>query len=125
MKQRGPWVFVLVTSAIVMVTMGARQSLGLFLSPLNTHTGLGIASISFTMAIAQLVWGAVQPVFDAVADRWGLVFAIGLLGAAGAGAGSFSILIGATARRIPAERRSFAGASSTPAAAWGSSCSRR
>ncbi|MCA0175281.1 MAG: MFS transporter [Proteobacteria bacterium] len=136
MKQRGPWVFVLVASAILMVTMGARQSLGLFLSPLNTHTGLGIASISFAMAIAQLVWGAVQPVLGAVADRWGpgrvivfgafllaagsalttqvtsewgLIFAIGLLSAAGAGAGSFSILIGATAQRIPAERRSFAG----------------
>jgi predicted MFS family arabinose efflux permease len=125
-----------VAAAILMVTMGSRQSLGLFLSPINTHTGLGVASISFAMAIAQLVWGAVQPVFGAVADRWGpgrvivlgavllaagsalttqvtsqfgLIFAIGLLSAAGAGAGSFSILIGATAQRIPAERRSFAG----------------
>ncbi|WP_370877054.1 MFS transporter [Acidovorax sp. A1169] len=131
-----PWLIVGVAGAILMVTMGSRQSLGLFLSPLNTHTGLGVASISFAMAIAQLVWGAVQPVFGAVADRWGpgrvivlgavllaagsalttqvtsqfgLIFAIGLLSAAGAGAGSFSILIGATAQRIPAERRSFAG----------------
>ncbi len=133
---RSPWVFVLVAAAILMVTMGTRQSMGLFLSPLNTHTGLGVATISFAMAIAQLVWGAVQPVFGAVADRWGpgrvivlgavllaagsalttqvtgewgLIFAIGLLSAAGAGAGSFSILIGATAKHIPAERRSFAG----------------
>lgn len=131
-----PWLIVAVAAAILMVTMGSRQSLGLFLSPINTHTGLGVASISFAMAIAQLVWGAVQPVFGAVADRWGpgrvivlgavllaagsalttqvtsqfgLIFAIGLLSAAGAGAGSFSILIGATAQRIPAERRSFAG----------------
>lgn len=136
MTQRSSWTLVLAASAILMVTMGSRQSLGLFLSPLNTHTGLGIASISFAMAIAQLVWGAVQPVFGAVADRWGpgrvivlgavmlaagsalttqvtsqwgLIFAIGLLSAAGAGAGSFSILIGATAQRIPAEQRSFAG----------------
>jgi predicted MFS family arabinose efflux permease len=135
-QQRSSWTLVLVAAAILMVTMGSRQSMGLFLSPLNTHTGLGIAGISLAMAIAQLVWGAVQPVFGAVADRWGpgrvivlgavllaagsalttqvtsqwgLVFAIGLLSAAGAGAGSFSILIGATAQRIPAERRSFAG----------------
>lgn len=135
MTQRSSWFFVSIAAAILMVTMGARQSLGLFLSPLNTHTGLGIASISFAMAIAQLVWGAVQPVFGAVADRWGpgrvivlgavllaagsvmttlvsgelgLIFAIGLLSAAGAGAGSFSILIGATAQHIPAERQSFA-----------------
>jgi predicted MFS family arabinose efflux permease len=136
MERRSPWVFVLVAAAILMVTMGARGSLGLFLSPLNTHTGLGIASISLAMAVGQFVWGAVQPVFGAVADRWGpgrvlvfgalllaggsalttqvtsewgLIAAIGLLSAAGAGAGSFSILIGATARHIPPERRSFAG----------------
>lgn len=136
MKQRLPWMLIVVASSILMITMGARQSLGLFLSPINTHTGLGIAKISFAMAIAQLVWGAVQPVFGAVADRWGpgrvivlgalllsagcamttqvtsewgLIFALGLLSAAGAGAGSFSILIGATAQRIAPEQRSFAG----------------
>lgn len=133
---RSSWMFVLIAAAILMVTMGMRQSLGLFLSPLNTHTGLGIATISFAMAVGQFVWGAVQPVFGAVADRWGpgrvivlgavllaagsalttqvtsewgLIVALGVLSAAGAGAGSFSILIGATAQHIPPERRSFAG----------------
>jgi MFS family permease len=70
-RSRNPWVFVLVAAAILMVTMGTRQSLGLFLSALNTHTGLGIAPISFAMAVGQFVWGAVQPVFGVVADRWG------------------------------------------------------
>jgi len=136
MKQRNAWVFVGVAAAILMVTMGSRQSMGLFLSPLNTHTGLGVATISFAMAIGQLMWGVAQPVFGAVADRWGpgrvivlgavmlaagsalttqvtsewgLIVALGLLSAAGAGAGSFSILIGATAQHIPPEKRSFAG----------------
>jgi MFS family permease len=130
------WPYVLLAAAILMVTMGTRQSMGLFVSPLNTHTGLGIAQISFAMAVGQLVWGASQPVFGALADRYGparvivlgalmlacgswlttqvhsasgLIFALGVLSAAGAGAGSFSILIGATAQRLPAERRSFAG----------------
>ena len=114
MNQRSSWFFVSVAAAILMITMGSRQSLGLFLSPLNTQTGLGVAKISFAMAIGQLVWGAVQPVFGAVADRWGpgrvivlgavllaagsaittqvtsqwgLIFALGILSAAGAGAG--------------------------------------
>ena len=135
-KSLNPWPLVAVACLVLMITMGTRQSLGLFLSPLNTATGLGIAKISFAMAIAQLVWGAAQPVFGAMADRWGpgrvivlgamllaggyalttqvtsewgLIFALGLLSAAGAGAGSFSILIGATAQRIPENRRSFAG----------------
>ena len=125
----------LVAAAILMVTMGARQSMGLFVSPLNTHTGLGIATISLAMAIGQFVWGAAQPVFGVVADRWGpgrvivlgavllaaglglttqvhsewgLIVALGVLSAVGAAGGSFSILIGATAQHLPAERRSFA-----------------
>ncbi|MCC8485845.1 MFS transporter [Xanthomonas campestris pv. raphani] len=122
-------------SAILMLTMGARQTTGLFVEPIHRQTGIGIASISFALAIGQLVWGAVQPVFGAIADQrgplpvlmfggvllaaglglapwwtseWGLIVSLGVLAAAGAGAGSFSVLIGATAHRIAPERRSFA-----------------
>ena len=126
------WVVTLAAAAILMVTMGARQSLGLFISPLNTSTGLGIATISFALAIAQFAWGAIQPVAGAIADRYGarrvlmaglvvlaigtaltpwmtsglgLVFSLGLLAAVGSGAGSFSVLIGAASLHLPAERR--------------------
>src|SRR6266853_4425801 len=129
------WGLMLTAAAILMVTMGARQSIGLYLSPLNTATGLGIASISFALAIGQLVWGATQPLFGMLADRHGstrvvvaggvllavgtaaapfvkteagLIATLGVMAAAGAGAGSFSILIGATARNLPPERRAFA-----------------
>src|SRR3990172_212679 len=122
----------LLAAAVLMVTMGARQTLGLFVSPLNTATGLGIVSISLAMAIAQLVWGVVQPIAGALADRyghirvvmvgillaalgnaltpfmsstWGLIFSIGLLSAAGTGAASFSVLIGITAQRVAPEKR--------------------
>ncbi|MBM4185287.1 MAG: MFS transporter [Gemmatimonadetes bacterium] len=124
-----------VAATILMITMGARQSMGLFVAPLDAATGLGVAGISFAMAIGQFVWGASQPVFGMVADRWGpgrvivvgavlmavgsglttfvqgqwsLVLAVGLLIAAGAGAGSFSILYGATAQHLPPARRGFA-----------------
>ncbi len=135
LSPRAAWTLILVASAIMMITMGARLTTGLFLSPLNTATGLGVATISFVMAVAQLMWGAAQPVFGAVADKygpgrvialgglmlaagtaltpfmrseWALLLTMGFLSAAGAGAGSFSILIGATAQRLPAERRAFA-----------------
>ena len=129
------WPLMLTAAAILTITMGTRQSMGLFVSPLNSATGLGIVAISFAMAVGQFVWGASQPIFGAVADRYGsgrvvmaggvmlaigmamtpfvdsqwmLMLAIGVVTAAGAGAGSFSILIGATARRLPAEKRAFA-----------------
>ena len=134
-KSQSYWTIVLVAAAILMVTMGARQSMGLFVSPLNTTTGLGIASISFAMAVGQFTWGAVQPIAGAFADRYGpgrvlasgfivlaigsavtpymetsagLFFSIGILSAAGAGACSFSVLIGAAAQRLPTEKRGMA-----------------
>ena len=132
---RTPWLLLLAASAILMVTMGVRQTSGLLIDPIHVSTGLGVAQISFSLAIGQFVWGAVQPFFGAMADKrgplpvlvgggvlltiglvaapllpgaWGLNLSFGLLLAAGAGAGSFSVLIGATAWRIPAQKRSMA-----------------
>lgn len=125
----------LTAAGILAITMGARQSLGLFVSPLNTTTGLGIASISLALAIAQFTWGAIQPIAGAAADRYGpravliggvlllavgsaitplldstsgLIVSLGLLSAIGSGAASFSVLIGAAAQRLPPQARGAA-----------------
>src|SRR5690606_5068655 len=122
----------LAAAGILMVTMGIRQSLGLFISPMNSTTGLGITTISLALAIGQLTWGAIQPVAGAIADRYGpgrvlvaglvvmalgcmltpmigsgfgLTVTIGLMMSMGSGASSFSTLIGAAANRMPPESR--------------------
>lgn len=64
-------VVTLAAAGILMVTMGIRQSFGLFISPINDTTGLGIATISFALAIPQITWGVIQPVAGAVSDRFG------------------------------------------------------
>jgi len=129
------WPLVLVAAAILMITMGARQSMGLFVAPMQASTGVSIVGISFALAVGQFFWGASQPVFGALADRfgptpvlvwgglllaagtaltpfmdseWGLIVSLGVMTAAGAGAGSFSILIGAASQRLAPERRAFA-----------------
>jgi hypothetical protein len=51
MNHPGVWMTKLMASAILMITMGTRQSMGLYVGPLNTDTGLGIVSISLAMAI--------------------------------------------------------------------------
>ena len=67
-----PLVWVLVAAAgTFALTMGARQSMGLVISPLNTATGLGLASISLAFAFGQLWWGLTQPLAGIVADRVG------------------------------------------------------
>ena len=135
-QNRTIWILILSSSLILAITMGVRQSLGLFVAPINQDTNLDIVSISLALAIGQLIWGAVQPIFGAVADKKGsfgvlvfgallmffglvltpfissefsLILTLGFLVAAGAGAGSFSILIGATAKNLPSDKRSFAG----------------
>ena len=122
-------------AAILMITMGMRQSLGLFIAPIIDSTHVGYAAMSFAMAVGQLMWGVAQPTFGALADRFGpyrvllagavmmavgsaltpfatnefaLIMTIGVLTAAGAGAGSFGVLIGVVANRVPAHKRSVA-----------------
>jgi predicted MFS family arabinose efflux permease len=125
----------LAAAGILAITMGTRQSIGLFVGPIDVTTGLGITTISLALAIGQFAWGAIQPVAGAVSDHYGprvvliggvlllaigsaitpfmhsgfgLIVSLGLLSAIGSGVGSFSVLIGAASQRLPAEARGSA-----------------
>jgi len=129
------WLVLLAAAGTFALTMGTRQTMGLFLSSLNTSTGLGLASISLAFAFGQLWWGLTQPFAGAMADKigagrvllagaalvalgtfitplmtttWGLILAIGVLSAGGSGMAGPAVLMAATARLIPADRRGFA-----------------
>ena len=129
------WLVLLAAGGVFAVTMGARQSMGLFLGVLNSTTGLGLASISLAFGVGQLWWGLTQPVAGIVADRYGagrvlvfglllvcvgtaliplmtttfgLVVAIGVLAAGGAGFAGPSVLLAATARLTSPARRGIA-----------------
>ena len=122
-------------SAILLITMGLRQTTGLFLLPITASTGVSIVAFSFALAVGQFVYGAAQPIFAALADKFGavrmivigafifatgavltptlptnagLVLTMGVMSAAGAAAGSFSILLGIAAQRLPPQQRSSA-----------------
>ena len=118
-------------TAILAIHMGSRSVFGLFVSPLNSSTGLGIALISFAVAVSQLTWGAAQPLCGMLAERYGAARVIvgGSLLAAAAGAllplvhsaaalitvlavmgvaatvGSPSFLIGTASQRVAPARR--------------------
>lgn len=129
------WLVLLAAAGTFALTMGTRQTMGLFLSPLNTATGLGIGSISLAFAFGQLWWGLTQPFAGAMADKIGagrvlfagvllvalgtfitplmtssagLILAIGVLAAGGAGMAGPAVLMAATARLIPLEKRGLA-----------------
>jgi predicted MFS family arabinose efflux permease len=122
-------------SLILLVMTGARMSLGLFVSPLNTRTGVGLAGVSLAIAVGQFSWGVVQPFAGALALRFGsarilacglvlmaagclltaaasstlaLIATLGIVMMAGNGASNFSVLFGAVADRLEPARRATA-----------------
>ncbi|HPH14648.1 MAG TPA: MFS transporter [Burkholderiaceae bacterium] len=129
------WLVLLAAAGTFALTMGTRQTMGLFLSALNTSTGLGLGSISLAFAFGQLWWGLTQPFAGAFADKVGagrvlfigialvalgtfltpfmtstagLIFSIGVLAAGGAGMAGPAVLMAATTRMIPADKRGLA-----------------
>jgi len=134
-KRNVMWLVLLAAAGTFALTMGTRQTMGLFLSPLNTSTGLGLGNISLAFAFGQLWWGLTQPFAGAMADKVGagrvlftgavlvalgtfitplmtstagLIFAIGVLSAGGAGMAGPAVLMAATTRLVPANRRGLA-----------------
>src|SRR5205807_901394 len=69
--ERRQWWIIAAAALVFALVCGVRQSQALFISPLNSATGLGIASISLAFAAAQLMWGITQPFAGALADRYG------------------------------------------------------
>jgi MFS family permease len=129
------WLVLLAAAGTFALTMGVRQTMGLFLSSLNTATGVGVANISLAFAFGQLWWGLTQPFAGAMADKVGagrvlfvgvvlvalgtfitplmtttagLIFAIGVLAAGGAGMAGPAVLMSTTTRLIPLEKRGMA-----------------
>src|SRR5665213_2534278 len=131
-----PGLGVLIAACVALsVGYGVRQSLGLFIAPLEGARGWSAGVFALAFALQNLVWGLAQPFVGAVADRFGaratvasggLLFALGLglmatthdpvifswgggtlLGLALA-AVSFGVLIGPVAALVPPERRSVA-----------------
>ncbi len=129
------WLIVAIASLILMTTSGIRMSLGLFIEPITHMGAVSVVQISFALAVTQLMWGVSQPIVGAVADKfgaltvlvggtlllavgcalvpfllskWGLVLTLGILIAFGAGAGSFSVLMGQVANTVPAKSQGLA-----------------
>ncbi|MEM5428082.1 MFS transporter [Cupriavidus oxalaticus] len=134
-RDRGHLTIALAAGAVFALGLGLRQSLPLFISLLNSHTGIGYATVSLAFGVSQLMWGVAQPVAGAIADRWGprpvmiagatlfsaavaatpaadnaiaLMLLIGVAAAAGSGAIGPAVLMSAANRLIPEAHRALA-----------------
>jgi predicted MFS family arabinose efflux permease len=91
------------TALMLSVSMGLRQSLGIFLQPLTRDIGISVADFTLAIAAQNLAWGFLQPFAGALAVRVGFraimvtgaflyVAGLSILAAAN---GFFGVLLGA------------------------------
>ncbi|MBU3636279.1 MFS transporter [Polynucleobacter sp. es-MAR-4] len=120
---------------MVTFSMGIRHGFGLFNLPITSANGWGRETFALTIALQNLIWGAVQPITGALADRYGAfkimiaggaLYALGLAGMAvstdalnfslagglliglAQTATTYSVIYGILGRNVPAEKRVWA-----------------
>lgn len=129
------WIMILAGAVIVTLSMGVRQSFGLFLGPLGLELGVDRQTFGLIVAGQNLLFGLLQPFVGAWADRHGagkvavvgagvyvaglavaatatsaLGLAVGfgaLVGLAMAGC-TFTVILGAVGKIVPADKRTLA-----------------
>ena len=70
---RRPVYILICATAVVMISVGIRQSFGLFLKPITLELGWEFGVFASAIAIQNLMIGIGAPLLGAVADRWGKV----------------------------------------------------
>mgnify|MGYP000240492188 FL=1 len=120
---------------MVTFSMGIRHGFGLFNLPITLANGWGRETFALTIALQNLIWGAVQPITGALADRYGAfkimvaggaLYALGLAGMAistdalnfslagglliglAQTATTYSVIYGILGRNVAAEKRVWA-----------------
>ncbi|MBX3500203.1 MAG: MFS transporter [Alphaproteobacteria bacterium] len=58
-------------SVMLSLSMGLRQSFGLFLQPLTRDIAITVSQFTLAIAVQNLAWGFLQPLAGALTVRWG------------------------------------------------------
>ena len=142
-----PLIYMLIGSAVILaLSLGVRHAFGLYLVPMSHEFGWGHNVFSLAIAMQNLIWGAVQPITGAFADKYGskivvavggALYALGLLLMAVSSTGlllnlsvglilglalsatSFPVLLSAVGRAAPPEKRSLAMGIASAAGSFG------
>src|SRR5579863_8849294 len=59
------------TSIMLTLSMGLRQSLGIFMQPLTHDIGISVSDFTLAIAVQNLAWGFLQPLAGALTVRFG------------------------------------------------------
>src|SRR5688572_20861961 len=143
---RTPMVVLVCGCLIMTISFGIRAGLGLFMQPLSLEYGWGREVFSFSIALQNLMWGALGAVAGGFADRYGpgrviaigaICYVVGLIGLSiisipwllhlnsavflgGAlGGTSFGIILAVIGRTVAEEKRSLYMGLATAAGSFG------
>ena len=74
-------IVLLVCSLIIIMIMGVRQSLGLFLDPISSFMGNGKEFFSFAIGVQAIIWGILTFLLGIIIDKFGpqKVLAFGII----------------------------------------------
>lgn len=113
---------------IYALNAGIRSNYGILLGPISKNSGIAYSAVSFVIAVAQLFFGIMQPVFGVVAMKksnsfvlrcgialiaagllllpfcksmWSLLVSFGILLSSGTAALSFGIIMGTITPKLP------------------------
>ncbi|MGB7288325.1 MAG: MFS transporter [Salaquimonas sp.] len=133
-KRSIPWLVIICGCLIAMFTFGGRSTMGFFQLPMLEARGWDRTTFALAIALQNLFWGLGQPFFGAISDKYGtwrvlalgaVMYAVGfylmsiaespwllhlsggVLIGLGIAAGSFSIVMAAFARAVPADKRTI------------------
>lgn len=134
-KRLNPAVIIACGGLVLLLSIGVRNSFGIFLRPISAELGWSREVFALTLAIQNLFWGVSQPFAGMIADRYGsgrvivvgaLIYAAGLLLMSvsstplsthitigvmigiGIGGCGFAIVLASVGRSVPPERRAMA-----------------
>jgi MFS family permease len=143
---RTPLVVLICGCLIMLISFGIRAGFGLFLQPISLEYSWGREVFSFSIALQNLMWGALGAIAGGFADRYGpgrvvaggaICYVLGLIGLAyidvpwllhlnaglllgGAlGGTSFGIILAVIGRTVAPERRSLYMGIATAAGSFG------
>jgi predicted MFS family arabinose efflux permease len=71
------WKVTIAAALLMALGNGLRVTSGLFVSSMNSATGMGLALLSLVLAVGQLAVGLAQPLLGTWADRWGAARLVG------------------------------------------------
>ena len=63
-------------SLVVIISLGIRQTFGLFYFDFNTDLDISISHFGFVMGLQLLLWGVFSPIFGYITDKYGGAIAI-------------------------------------------------